>query len=263
MGDATALVGRLDLAGLDELVDRLDAGVDSVEHPTTRVSAVVSAVPGARLFRCTLTCTARYPDRRGWTHRAGTVTCAYTELRTNGRAVHHTRDARAALTSASDAFCGVDTKLFISSKILHPAKVFLERKRGVPLRQSFWVLHVRPVGKLGGGLASLKAVELGGIAIEAALERAGVEGEQVDHVVMGNVLQAGRSDPVAPGSDQRRYPEEQRDDQQGLRLGPIGMLDSAIRRRRHGVVGGGSASMSNARTCCRTHASATEWATAR
>ena len=48
-----------------------------------------------------------------------------------------------------------------------------------------------PVGKLGGGLSSLKAVELGGIAIEAALERSGVSGEQVDHVVMGNVLQAG------------------------------------------------------------------------
>ncbi|MGH2960543.1 MAG: acetyl-CoA C-acyltransferase, partial [Solirubrobacterales bacterium] len=48
-----------------------------------------------------------------------------------------------------------------------------------------------PVGKLGGGLSSLKAVELGGIAIEAALERANVTGDQVDHVVMGNVLQAG------------------------------------------------------------------------
>jgi acetyl-CoA C-acetyltransferase len=48
-----------------------------------------------------------------------------------------------------------------------------------------------PVGKLGGGLSSLKATELGGIAIQAALERAGVEPEQVQHVVMGQVLQAG------------------------------------------------------------------------
>ena len=49
-----------------------------------------------------------------------------------------------------------------------------------------------PIGKLGGGLASLDATELGGIAIEAALERAGVAPEQVQHVVMGQVLQAGQ-----------------------------------------------------------------------
>ena len=49
-----------------------------------------------------------------------------------------------------------------------------------------------PVGKMGGGLASLHATDLGGIAIGAALERAGVEPEQVDHVVMGQVLQAGQ-----------------------------------------------------------------------
>jgi acetyl-CoA C-acetyltransferase len=48
-----------------------------------------------------------------------------------------------------------------------------------------------PVGKLGGGLSSMPATELGGIAIEAALERAGVEPEQVEHVVMGQVIQAG------------------------------------------------------------------------
>src|SRR4051794_31739334 len=48
-----------------------------------------------------------------------------------------------------------------------------------------------PVGKLGGGLSSLPATELGALAIKAALERAGVEPEQVQHVVMGQVLQAG------------------------------------------------------------------------
>ena len=48
-----------------------------------------------------------------------------------------------------------------------------------------------PVGKLGGGLSSLPATELGGIAISAALERANVAPEQVQHVVMGQVLQAG------------------------------------------------------------------------
>ena len=49
-----------------------------------------------------------------------------------------------------------------------------------------------PIGKMGGGLATLDATELGAVAIEAALERAGVEPEQVDHVVMGQVLQAGQ-----------------------------------------------------------------------
>src|ERR1700729_3494148 len=49
-----------------------------------------------------------------------------------------------------------------------------------------------PIGKMGGGLSTLDATELGGLAIEAALERSGVEPEQVDHVVMGQVLQAGQ-----------------------------------------------------------------------
>jgi len=48
-----------------------------------------------------------------------------------------------------------------------------------------------PVGKLLGSLASFQAVDLGGIAIEAALGRAGVSGDQVDYVIMGQVLQAG------------------------------------------------------------------------
>jgi acetyl-CoA C-acetyltransferase len=49
-----------------------------------------------------------------------------------------------------------------------------------------------PIGKMGGALASLDATELGGQAIRAALERARVEPEQVEHVVMGQVLQAGQ-----------------------------------------------------------------------
>ena len=49
-----------------------------------------------------------------------------------------------------------------------------------------------PIGKLGGGLAALDATQLGGTAIQAALERADVEPEQVQHVVMGQVIQAGQ-----------------------------------------------------------------------
>src|SRR3954453_21497632 len=47
-----------------------------------------------------------------------------------------------------------------------------------------------PIGKLLGSLADFQAVDLGGIAIEHALARAGVAGDQVDYVVMGQVLQA-------------------------------------------------------------------------
>jgi acetyl-CoA C-acetyltransferase len=49
-----------------------------------------------------------------------------------------------------------------------------------------------PIGKMGGGLSSLQATELGGIAMQAALERAQVEPDQIQHVVMGHVLQAGQ-----------------------------------------------------------------------
>jgi len=48
-----------------------------------------------------------------------------------------------------------------------------------------------PIGKLLGSLAGFQAVDLGGITIEAALSRAGIAGDQVDYVIMGQVLQAG------------------------------------------------------------------------
>jgi acetyl-CoA C-acetyltransferase len=47
------------------------------------------------------------------------------------------------------------------------------------------------IGKFNGTVANVPAVDLGGKAIEAALERAGISGDQVDYVVMGQVLQAG------------------------------------------------------------------------
>ena len=48
-----------------------------------------------------------------------------------------------------------------------------------------------PTGKFRGAFSGLKAVELGGCAIRAAVDRAGIAGEQVDYVIMGHVLQAG------------------------------------------------------------------------
>src|SRR5918911_5364230 len=48
-----------------------------------------------------------------------------------------------------------------------------------------------PIGKLSGALKSFTAMDLGGFAIKAALERAGITGDRVDYVIMGHVIQAG------------------------------------------------------------------------
>ncbi|WP_418747430.1 acetyl-CoA C-acetyltransferase [Frisingicoccus sp.] len=49
-----------------------------------------------------------------------------------------------------------------------------------------------PFGKMGGALKTLKATDLGGLAIKEALQRAGIEGKQVDEVVYGMVVPAGQ-----------------------------------------------------------------------
>src|SRR5215470_7306445 len=54
-----------------------------------------------------------------------------------------------------------------------------------------------PIGKLSGAFAGLSAMDLGGLAIKAALERAGIGAEQVDYVLMGQVLQAGQGQITA------------------------------------------------------------------
>jgi acetyl-CoA C-acetyltransferase len=48
-----------------------------------------------------------------------------------------------------------------------------------------------PIGKFAGGFKDVPAVTLGGVAIREALKRAGIDGGQVDYVIMGQVLQAG------------------------------------------------------------------------
>jgi acetyl-CoA C-acetyltransferase len=109
-----------------------------------------------------------------------------------------------------------------------------------------------PIGKLGGGLSTLKATALGGIAISAALERAGVEPEQVDHVVMGQVLQAGQGQiPSRQAQIEAGIPKEVSSETinkvcaSGLRASVI--LDQAIRAGDLEVgVGGGMESMSQA-----------------
>ena len=69
----------------------------------------------------------------------------------------------------------------------------MERLADGPNGRVFLVSAARtPIGKFGGGLASVPATELGGVAIRAAVERAGLpDGGGVDEVYMGQVLQAG------------------------------------------------------------------------
>jgi acetyl-CoA C-acetyltransferase len=63
---------------------------------------------------------------------------------------------------------------------------------GVLMPQPVIVAGARtPIGKLLGALAPLTAAQLAGTAIAAALDRAGITGDQVDQVILGNVVQAG------------------------------------------------------------------------
>src|SRR3954467_14846252 len=109
-----------------------------------------------------------------------------------------------------------------------------------------------PIGKLGGGLASLDATELGGIAIKAALERADVGPEEVQHVVMGHVLQAGAGQiPSRQAQINGGIPKEVSSETinkvcaSGVRS--VVMIDNAVRAGDLNVgVAGGMESMSNA-----------------
>src|SRR5713101_6084466 len=109
-----------------------------------------------------------------------------------------------------------------------------------------------PIGKMGGGLSTLEATELGGLAIKAALERAAVEPEQVEHVVMGQVLQAGQGQiPSRQAQIKAGIPKEVSSETinkvcaSGLRASVI--IDQAIRAGDMQVgVGGGMESMSRA-----------------
>ncbi len=109
-----------------------------------------------------------------------------------------------------------------------------------------------PFGKLGGGLSPLDATDLGGKAIESALERAEVKGEEIQHVVFGQVLQAGQGQiPSRQAQIKGGIPKEVSSETvnkvcaSGMR--GVGILDQAIRAGDLEVgVGGGMESMSNA-----------------
>ncbi len=109
-----------------------------------------------------------------------------------------------------------------------------------------------PVGKLGGGLASVDATELGATAIRAALERAEVSADQVQRVVMGQVIQAGQGQIPSRQAQikadiPREVPSETINKVCASGIRAVGLLDTAIRAGDMEVgVGGGMESMSKA-----------------
>ena len=109
-----------------------------------------------------------------------------------------------------------------------------------------------PFGKMGGALASKDATELGGAAIVAALDRAGVEPESVEGVVFGQVLQAGqgqipsRQAQIKAGIP-REVPSETVNKVCASGMRSLGLADQAIRAGDLSLaITGGMESMSNA-----------------
>lgn len=108
-----------------------------------------------------------------------------------------------------------------------------------------------PFGKFGGALKDLQAVDLGGIVINEALERAGVEEGQVDEVIMGMVVQAGAGQlPSRQAARKAGLPWEVQTETinkvcaSGLRA--VTLADQVIRAGDAGIiVAGGMESMSN------------------
>jgi acetyl-CoA C-acetyltransferase len=109
-----------------------------------------------------------------------------------------------------------------------------------------------PFGKLGGGLAGYEAPELGALAIRAALDRAGIENDEVEYVVMGQVLQGGAGQaPARQASIGAGLPKEIGSDTINKvcasSVRAVEVADQMIRSGDHSViVAGGMESMSNA-----------------
>jgi acetyl-CoA C-acetyltransferase len=109
-----------------------------------------------------------------------------------------------------------------------------------------------PFGKLGGGLSAYKAPELGAITIKAALERAGLEPNEVEYVIMGEVLQAGVGQaPARQASIAAGIPKEVGSDTVNKvcasSIRAVEIADAMIRAGDHElIVTGGMESMSNA-----------------
>ncbi len=109
-----------------------------------------------------------------------------------------------------------------------------------------------PIGKMSGALKGFTAMDLGGFAIKAALERAGISGDQVDYVIMGHVLQAGQGQITArqaavKGGIPMDVPAVTINKVCLSGLNAIGLADNLIRAGQYDVVvAGGMESMTNA-----------------
>ncbi len=109
-----------------------------------------------------------------------------------------------------------------------------------------------PIGKLGGALSGLDAGSLGGIAIGAALERAEVAPDQVQHLVMGQVLQAGQGQiPSRQAQIKAGIPKEVSSETINKvcasSVRAVGMIDASVRAGDLELaVAGGMESMSSA-----------------
>src|SRR5919107_4974384 len=109
-----------------------------------------------------------------------------------------------------------------------------------------------PIGKLSGALKGFTAMDLGGFAISAALERSGISGDQVDYVIMGHVIQAGAGQITArqaavKGGIPMDVPALTINKVCLSGLGAIAMADQLIRAGEFEVVvAGGMESMSQA-----------------
>jgi acetyl-CoA C-acetyltransferase len=109
-----------------------------------------------------------------------------------------------------------------------------------------------PFGKLGGGLRDFEAPRLGAVAIGAALERAGIAGDEVEYVIMGQVLQGGagqapaRQAAVGAGLP-KEVPADTINKVCASSIRAVEMADQMIRAGDHEVIlAGGMESMSNA-----------------
>ena len=109
-----------------------------------------------------------------------------------------------------------------------------------------------PIGKYGGSLAPLRAVELGGVAIRAAVERSEVDRAEIDEVLFGHVLQAGEGQITArqaavAGGLPMTVPSVTINKVCLSGMSAIGLADRSIRLGESKfVVAGGMESMSNA-----------------
>jgi len=121
------------------------------------------------------------------------------------------------------------------------------------MSESVIIAGVRtPVGRLSGGLKDLSAADLGGVAIEGALAKAGISGDQVDYVIMGHVLQAGTGQITArqaavKGGIPMNVPAITINKVCLSGINAIAMADQLIRAGEHEIiVAGGMESMTNA-----------------